>query len=330
MATKPTRKSAYPSLRSAMWLYCLVVLGTAAIVIPLAYSIDVLVPRLMAALVAVAGFTFVAVLVSRISPSAIFGRPPTSLSLVLSLLIGLAIWVPASWIRFTIYNWLNLAVGVLPPPLQSTAPPFSILLQAGAIIPLCHGFLFWAYIQRAAEALGRTRGVVLAAALYGIYGLFTAEGALSSVPEMFVVGLLAAFVVYYTDSAWAGILVLSGYGAARILLEDVLFSFLGDQFIYPFSIRWLLIVAVTAFIAFILFQAIRLRASPQRETAEVPAAPKRLWWIPLAISTALFLVGAYGELALRLSARPNTPPVTTPRSGAPPVVIPPTATNPQR
>jgi hypothetical protein len=327
MASKPARKSAYPSLRSALWLYCLVVLGTAAIVIPLAYSIDVLVPRLMAALVAVAGFTFVAMMISRISPAALFGRPPTSISLVLSLLIGLAIWIPASWIRFTIYIGLNSVLGPLPPPLPTNAPPLSVLIQAGVIIPLCHGFLFWAYIQRAAEGLGRRRGAILVAALYGIYGLFTAEGALSSVPELFVVGLFAAFAVYYTNSAWPGILVLSGYGAARVLLEDTLFNFLGDQFINPFSVRWLLIVVVTAFIAFILFQVVRLRAAVQTEAAEARVAPKRLWWIPLAISAALFLVGVYGELTLRLSARPNAQAVPAPRPGAPPVVIPPTATN---
>jgi membrane protease YdiL (CAAX protease family) len=330
MATKSARKAGYPSLRSAMWLYCLVVLGTAAIVIPLAYSIDVLLPRLMAALVAAAGFTFAAVIIGRLSPVALFGQPPLRSSLVLSLLIGLAIWVPASWIRFTIYIWLNSAVGLLPPPMPSNAPPLSVLFQAAVIIPLCHGFLFWGYIQRAAEGLDRLRAAVLAAALFGLYGLFTAEGALSSVPEMFVVGLLAALAVYYTNSAWPGILVLSGYGAARILLEDTLFTFLGEQFINPFSVRWLLIVAVTAFIAFILFQALRLRAAAPRETTEVRTAPKPLWWIPLAISVVLFLVGAYGELALRLSARPNAPLVTTPRSGAPPVVIPPTATNAPR
>ncbi len=323
-----------------MWLYCLALLGTAAIIIPMAYSIDVVFLRLVTALLITAGFTFAAVYISRASLGAIFGRAPTAPSLILSVLIGVAIWIPASWLRSTLYIWLNTAVGWLPPPLPSAAPPLSVFIQAAVIIPLCHGFLFWAYIQRAADGLGKARGAVLTAALYALYGLFTTDGALSSVPELFVVGLFAAFVAAHTGSAWTGILVLAGYGVAAILLESALFNFLGEQYVYPFSVRWLLIVVITAFIAFILFQVVRLRASTQPEGDKPPRrAPKGTWWIPLAISIVLFLFGAFTELTLRAATgqptqsraapRSVAPPVAaTPRS-APPVVVPSTPTPPR-
>src|SRR5262249_50790650 len=140
------------------------------------------------------------------------------------------------------------------------------------IVPVAQGLLFWGYIQRAGEQIGPARGALLAAALYAIYGLVTTELGLGSIPGLLLVGLLAAFITYYIGSTWCGIAVLAGYGVAWPLLQKPLVDYVGlSELGNPLSIRWLLAVAVSGFVAFILFQAIRLRAGEKRQS-DVPGA----------------------------------------------------------
>jgi len=301
----------YPSLRGALWLYLLVFIATAAIFGALSYNVDPLFLRLLASILVTAGFTVAAMFITDARPSTIFGRRPTIRFLILSLLAGLAIWVPATWVRFLVYSVLNEVFGVLPPPMQTTASPTAILVQAGIIIPLCQTVLFWAYIQRAAEGISKARGALLAAVLYALYGLFTTEAAFSGVPELLLVGLLAAFTVYAMDSAWYGFMVIAGYGMARTLFETTLFTYLGDQFGFLLGIRWLLVVAITGFAAFILFQIIRVSTLDRAEKNPYRAAPKRLWGIPLFLIIVAFALGTYGEVILRQA---NAPRPVVPRS----------------
>ena len=119
---------------------------------------------------------------------------------------------------------------------------------------------------------------MLAAVLYALYGLFTTEAAFSGVPELLLVGLLAAFTVYAMDSAWYGPAVIAGYGVARTLLETTLFNYLGDQFGFLLGGRWLLIVVITGFVAFILFQVIRVSTLGRIEKDPLRAMPRRFWW----------------------------------------------------
>ncbi|MCC7446350.1 MAG: hypothetical protein IT324_02990 [Anaerolineae bacterium] len=301
----------YPSLRGALWLYLLVFIATAAIFGVLSYNIDPLFLRLLAAIFITAGFTIAAMFITDVRPATIFGRRPTIKFLILSLLAGLAIWVPATWVRFLVYSVLNDVFGVLPPPLQTTAAPQAIIVQAGIIIPLCQTVLFWAYLQRAAEGISKARGTLLTAVLYALYGLFTTEAAFSGVPELLLVGLLAAFTVYAMDSAWYGFVVIAGYGMARTLFETTLFTYLGDQFGFLLGIRWLLVVAITGFAAFILFQVIRVSALDQTAKNPYRAAPRRLWGIPLLLIILAFALGTYGEVVLRQA---NAPRPVVPRS----------------
>ncbi len=314
----------YPSLRGALWLYLLVFVATAAIFSVLRFNIDPLFLRLVASIFITAGFTVVAMFMTKVQPATIFGRRPSIKFLILSLLAGLAIWVPATWVRFLVNSVLNEGFGVLPPPMQTTATPQSILFQAGIIIPLCQTLLFWAYLQRAAEGISKARGALLTAVLYALYGLFMTEAAFSGVPELLLVGLLAAFTVYAMDSAWYGFVVIAGYGAARPLFETSLFTYLGDQFGFLLGIRWLLIVVITGFIAFILFQAIRVSALDRTEQNPYRAAPKRLWGIPLFLIIVVFVVGTYREVVLRQANAPR--PVVPRASGSTTAPIAPTAT----
>jgi hypothetical protein len=327
MSDEPAAKPApsYPSLRSAMWLYCLVLLGTTLIVIPLAFHIDVVFLRMVSTLFATLGFTIIAIYLTHTRPGLILGPLPAPITLLISLLAGLAIWLPAVWIMFAVYTWLDNAVGLLPAPMLTTATLFAVLLQAAIIVPLAQGLLFWGYIQRAGERLGKAHGAVLAATLFALYGLVTSELGLGSIPGLLLVGLLAAFITYYTGSAWCGIAVLAGYGIAWPLLQKPFVDYLGPQLGNPLSIRWLLGVAISGFVAFILFQAIRVRAGEKPQPAGSARAPKGLWWLPLAISIALVVLGAYSELALRASTGRTAPQIVPLRPDVPPVVIPATA-----
>ena len=301
-AARPSAEG-YPSLRSAMWLYCLVLIGS-IIVSTLQYNIDVVFLQLVVSVFITAGFTAVLMFASRVRPAAIFGERPTARQVIISLLIGLSLWVPPTLIMLTIYAWLNSAVGPRTPPIPNDTFA-ALLIQNGLIAPLAQGLLFWAFIQRAAEGLNRVRGALLTAVLYAAYGLFTHYYAASSIPGLLIVGLLAAFVVYATRSAWCGIAVTAMYGVLwsmpASLVADFIAGYFGDQSqaTNPFSLRWLLLVAVTGFVAFILFQVLRVTATGRSKRTPPHSTPKRLWWIPLVISALLLVVGVYGEVVAR-------------------------------
>ena len=143
-AARPSAEG-YPSLRSAMWLYCLVLIG-AIIVSANLYTIDVVFLRLIGSIFVTAGFTAALMFASRIRPTAIFGERPTARQVIISLLIGLAAWVPSAWVMLSIYAGLYSAVGPLPLPSILDAPPAAFLLQGGLIAPLAQGLLFWGFI----------------------------------------------------------------------------------------------------------------------------------------------------------------------------------------
>jgi hypothetical protein len=166
--------------------------------------------------------------------------------------------------------------------------------------------------------------------------LITTDLALSSVVGLILVGLLAAFTVYYTGSAWSGTLVVIGYGIVTSILyypdpslpiSTALYNFLGDQIANPLSLRRLLVLAITTFLSFIFFQILRTTAKESTGEILVRAQPRPLWWIPLVLSLILFLFSGLGEIALRRNTglRQQRPAPTSPGSTSPPV-SPPTLT----
>ncbi len=271
------------SLRAALWLYALVSLSAAAIILSLFSNFDPQFLRLSLNLFVVLGFTFVATFLVRISPYSLFGRVPTFIGIVLGFLAGLAIWVPASWALFVVNGWLNTSLGLLPNPLRTGAGPVAQVIQLGLMIPFCQSFMFWGFIQHAAEPLGKNRAAVLAGCLYGLFGLFATGDFVSAVSGLLVVGLLAAFVVRYTDSVWSGFAVAAGYGLARPLFEETLFNFLGDQAPQIFGLRWLAITLIGAFLAFVLLQVIRVRSTVPAEASKKRLHFQSSWLAPMIL-----------------------------------------------
>jgi hypothetical protein len=271
----------YPALRSAGWLYLIVLVLTGAVVILAPLNLDPRLLRLLAALILAGGGTIFAILISGAHFGAVFGRPPR------------------------VSGLLDLSLGFLPPPraLQAGVTPAALAIQFGLLVPLCQGVLFWAYIQRAAEGIGGGTGAVFTAVLFALYGLVSAEFGMRIIPAYLLIGLAAAFAGYFTESAWCGIAVLIGYSLMRALFEESepqirLFQSLGAESAADLvNARWLFAVAVTLFTAFATIQI--LRALHARDSNPPRSVPRRLWWIPTVLALLVCLVISYGEISTR-------------------------------
>jgi hypothetical protein len=321
-----------PSLFTALCLYLLVLLASAALIIGTQGNIQVTLIRFLAALILAGGGTALAVQVSGKGWRPLYRRGVKVGPALLCLLIGLLAWPPASWLTFTSNYWLTTSVGQIPPPqlLGSGSNNLAVALQLGLIVPFCYGLLFWGLLQGAAERLGPNWAAGLAGLLYGLFGLvINADVGLSAIPAGCLLGLLAAFASRYTESAWGGILVSVGYGLVRPLLENTplevqIFTFLGNAEAL-FEVRWLLVAVLGGFFAFAFLQVIRVLAAPTPEPAaekvskksgkkakQKPAPAKRgslLWLAPLLASLCFVALVGYGEYVIR---RGNPLPINTP------------------
>lgn len=295
-----------PALRGALWTALAAFVCTALLAVGLAAQIEPVLLRFLAAVLFAGGFTLLALALTRTSIGALMGSRPHLAGVILSLLAGAAVWLPASWAIIVMDGALGLALGALPPPsaLGSGISPAALVIQFGIVVPACQGLLYFAYVQRAASSMGRTRGAWLAAALFALYAaLVASEFGASALPAYALLGLAAALCGSFSGSAWNGIAALIGYHLVRALFENTqaqaeLFIGLGVESAADlFGARWLLAVVVALFIAFAAIQT--LRALTPRPSEPPPAAPGRWWAAPLA----LILVAAALVVGVEVGAR---------------------------
>jgi hypothetical protein len=333
IAVKKAVQSPYPSLRTVLWLYFVVLIGTAGVIVGLSQYVDPAFLQLIIALVFPAGLTALVIYRTRTRLDILIGKPPEIISLLASIGAGLFLGGLALWLNFLVYNWLQTNVGALRPPLESTVTLFSLVLQSVAIIPICQGLLFWAVLKRSASGLGRINSIVLVAVLFAMYGLFTsvANLGITVIPSAFIVGLIAAMAVTYTDSAWYGVVIAASYNLFWVSYQNDLFgifralvTYLGQDGGNLLSVRWLFLVIMTTFLAFIMVQVIRLRA-PAEGDENPPAPMKSYWTLPLVLSVLFILLAGYGEITLRKpnlpvkTGIPQLPPANSSGSTIPPV-----------
>ncbi len=327
-STEPTieqnAERKYPTLRSAARLYLCVILATILIVGGLGDAIDVVFLRLMAALFVFGGFTIAALLITDVRLDMIMGGRPGIVALGLGLLAGFAVWAPATWLLSFFSQLLGALFGNRPRTGGSSdATLVGLLLMFGLIIPLCEGLLFFGFIQKAAQGIGRWRGIWLTALLFGLFGMFSAGLGMSAAPAYFLVALVAGSLTLYSRSIWSGVLVLSGFNLGEPVLRDALLgSLLKGQVADLLSLGWLTTLALTLFVTFMLVQLSRALApqtSPLLTTTEA-AKPKAAWWLPLIVVIALCVLVGYGEIVTR-SQHVQTRPRPTQASGstAPPL-----------
>lgn len=310
ITVKKPAQSPYLSLRTALWLYFFVLIGTAAVIIGLSQYVDPTFLQLIIALIFPAGLTAFVIYRTRTSLEALIGRPPEVISLLAGVGVGFFLGGLALWLNFLVYNWLERNVGALAPPLESNVILFSLILQSVAIIPISQGFLFWAVIQRSTTGLGRIASIVLLAALFAMYSLFSsvANLGITVIPSAFIVGLIAALAISYTDCAWYGVVITASYNFFWVCFQNGLLgisgtigNYLGSDGGNLLSVRWLFLVIVSAFLAFIMLQVIRLRALAERDD-NPPAQTKAFWTLPLVLSVLFILFAGYAEISLR---KPN-------------------------
>lgn len=310
-----------PTLRAALRLYLLVVIGTIAITVGFSQNIDISFLRLATAIFVVLGFLAGAVLILGVSPGAVVGSRPRLMYLVTGFLAGLAVWIPATWSLIFVSQTLNLLFGVLPASTVVTPQNATWESQVaifGAILPLCQAILFFGFIFTAARGVGNWRAVWLTALLFGLYGFFSASRGISAAPGYFIVGLAAGALTLRGGGFLPGAFVISGFNLAEPILSRYVSSLASST--DSLSVQWLTAVVISGFIAFLLIQVVRLfGVSPLPS----PAKPRALWWIPLLLTFVLAFGLLLGEFTTRRSTPvPRIPTPTPSGSTAPPLIAP--------
>jgi membrane protease YdiL (CAAX protease family) len=317
------------SLRSAVWVFLAVLIGTAVIVIGVGEGVELQFRRFMAAVFGVGVLTVAAIVLSRRPFSAYANRFPPLPSLGASFALGVVLWLPVAWVLFLFDLLLTQAFGQLPPPplLVSGITPIGAIVQYGIVFPLVQGLLFFGVIQRAANAFGRWRAIIVTAVLFALYAVIAnTDYGLAAIAGFALLGVFAALATAFTGSMWGGTAVLAGYYVVRPLTEGTefeqqLFTALNSDPDLIFGARWLLAVAVALFVAFVLIQLLRVIGA-ERRTAPETTPVKRLWWIPL-IGSLLFIVFiGVGEFAER-SQNPLRAPTSNTSPVQPPISVPP-------
>jgi hypothetical protein len=145
--------------------------------------------------------------------------------------------------------------------------------------------------------------------LFGAFALVSTDYAMSGLLAYFLIGVAASMAMYFTGSLWSAAAVLIGYSLVRPLIERTRAGASLDAFLFPagvarevslFGGRFLLVVIVGAFVAFLCLQVLRLSAERQTAApAHVSTAPGRHWWLPLLLTLLLVLALGWGEVGLR-------------------------------
>lgn len=317
---EPTK---YPSLRSAAILLLLVIPAAGAIT-GLAEGIDVVFLRFISALFVYAGFTVAALLVNNVRPAAILGKRPALITLAISFLAGVAVWPSATWLLSLFAQTLGGLYGNLPRGVGSTASLETQAVMFGIVLPICQGLLFFGYIFTAAQGIGRWRGVLLTAVLFGLFGIFSAGQGVSAVLSYALIGVVAGVLTLRSGSMWAGVLVISGFNLGEPILRQILIAtLLKGQVGDPLSFGWLTTVVIALFVTFALVQVARALVRSDGAMGAGFAPPRRGWWLPILAVIVLSIVIGYGEIITRRQAgiskpRP-TPTATTSGSTSPPL-----------
>ena len=319
-------KSPYPSLRTALWVYVVIFIGTMAIVLPLSRNIDPIFIRFSATVLISSGITFLAILLLRLSPGRLTGPAPQPQILLLSFVLGLVSWLPFFWLTTAIGTLLQNAVGALIFVPARDVTFLSYLVQFAILMPLALGFTFWMFLEPAATRALGVAGAALVGVLFGFYAMFSTDLGASAIPGYVLLGLLAAFLVYRSGCAWYGVALLSGLNIGLPLLRDFLTVTLfpgggvNPDWANPFSLRWLLPVIICVLVAVGLYLFIwrQVRPMPQER---VPA--QRLWVLPVALSVILMVFSIGSEMAMRQEFRPRAaqPMISSPSTN-PPVATP--------
>jgi hypothetical protein len=308
-----------PRLTFALLAYMIIFLLTVGILSLTANNIETSLVRFLAALLFAGLGTFIAMQIDR-APFRLLWAGIKPRLLVLGLLMGLLLWVPAFWMIFSANYLLDTSVGLnlqgVARAVQSVNLSPAASLQIGVVVPVLYGVFLFGYVQAAAtSALGKNGGALLTAVAFAMLGyVINVEYGMSALPATVLVGAFAAFAVRYTESPWAGIACFIGFSMILPVFgaqADSVLGFLGggEQLFQP---RWLLAAAFGIFLAFAVLQILRVVQVGQKPALKAKAS--LVWPLPLLVVVVLVGVLCYGEYALRRQSpmvRPPAPPGST-------------------
>lgn len=147
------------------------------------------------------------------------------------LVIGMAVFgYGVVLVLNLLWVWLISHIG--PPPSPPVLPVYNgkdlclALVAAGVVPALVEEFLFRGVILRGFERLGSIKAILLTGTLFGMLHLN-----LVSLPSLILVGILITYVVYRTNSIWAGVtyhFVNNAIAVFLIYIQGIAMRFYGE------------------------------------------------------------------------------------------------------
>jgi hypothetical protein len=244
---------------------------------------------------------------------------PEPIALILIALAALSLWAVAWWVMDLSNYVLEDLAGPIPRPqpiilladklfgLDTQAAAYEVqILFSVAVLPLVQGGLLWGLIQPgAAQWIGRRRAAWLAGTAAGVLWTLTAvqniapalPWGLASLGGWLLIGWLAAWAVYLTGSAWAGITAHGVFAYASFAWRDDLFrQFAGRDY---FDVAWLTVLVLGVFVAIILMQVVRFRSPRPDEPPRAGGNAFARLGVPLALLIGLGAVLAVLDIDAR-------------------------------
>lgn len=301
------------ALRGALWLFFLAFAGIAVLRFALT-ALDLGLVLLLGAVFIVGGLLLCVGILTGLRPAEIAGQRPRPVQVGIAVIAGAALWLPTWWLLVVTNSTLNTVIGRFPvPSLAVGLDRAAYVVLFGVMVPLLQSLLFFGLLQRVIVPRAGLGGVLIVAALFGLFALISTEFALSGVVAYFLIGFVASLATFFTRSMWSGAGVLIGFSLVRPLIDRTRAGASLQAFLFPagvapdaalFAGRFLLLVIVGIFVAFVCLQVLRL--SSESTAAADPAAGKlgserrRWWWLPLVLTVVVVLVLVWGEIGLRL------------------------------
>lgn len=108
---------------------------------------------------------------------------------------------------------LDVFAGSFPTPANTRELALSIITLA-AIPAVCEEFLFRGAVLSAFESGGTRHAVILSSLLFALL-----HGSIIGAPSQFILGVILALLVFWTDSIYAGLIYHTVHNAAAVILD---------------------------------------------------------------------------------------------------------------
>lgn len=280
------------SITSATLLAALLIL----LVMRLAFS-QTLDSRLMQAAGALVFIALPLAVMRRTGTTPSLPRPSRAV-LILAVLGGLLASIAGGWLLPVVDRLLTQWLGPLQTALLIGEVDLVTLLIVGLWVPLGQSMLFWVFAGHSLARRGWVRGAWLTALLFAASAMLLSGDRANSVGISAAIaalplGIGAAFIVTFTGTAWAGIVVNITHGLAGLLLPPLLLDSLGPN---ALDLNWIAAALASLAGLFFLLQASRaLFPQPGPDTQAERRQRQPLLWVYGALAVALALL----ELFLR-------------------------------